>query len=105
MENQIIVSQGCTHTVICVLTGLENLTDYVGTLTVKWDNSDTEAVLTKVGSIDSLTITFNIDSSDNDLDPGHYQYDITIAKPVAEEDPLEYTPVTGIYTVLDGTKN
>lgn len=49
MENQIIVTQKKTHTVICIVTGLENLTDYVATLTIKWDASDAEAKLTKVG--------------------------------------------------------
>lgn len=106
MKNQIKVHQGNTLTVICTVAGLEDLTDYVATLTMKWDASDAEAKLTKVGSIDELTITFNVDSSDNDLDPGHYVYDIMIVKPpVEEEDPIEYTVVQGAYTVLDGVKN
>jgi len=89
--NAIEIYRKNTVTVICTVTGLANLDDYVATLTVKKYKDDAAVVLTKVGAIVALVITFSLGSSETDETEDIYHYDIVIIKPVAEEDSLIYT--------------
>lgn len=94
-----------TVAIICIVTGLESLADYVATLTAKKYKDDTETVIEKIGSIAALVITFSLGSSETDETEDIYHYDIVIVKSVAEEDSLIYTVTQDTLRILKSVSN
>ncbi len=103
--NSIEIYRKNSATIICTVTGLEDLVDYVATLTAKVNKNDTTAVITKVGSIIGLVITFILTSAETDKAFNILNYDIVIAKPVAEEDPIVYTVVQDVLEIKKSIAN
>jgi len=103
--NAIEIYRKNTATIICTVTGLANLDDYTATLTVKAYKDDAVAIITKVGNIVALVITFSLGSSETDEAEDIYHYDIVIVKPVAEEDSLIYTITQDTLRIKQSVKN
>jgi len=80
MANNVIeVFKGTTKTILVTVTGLESLSGYSGTLTVKTDlDASTESISVTHDSIDGLVMTFKTTADHNDLAAGHYVYYVEI---------------------------
>ncbi len=103
--NAIEIYRKNSVTIICTVTGLDDLVDYIATFTAKVNKSDTTAVIEKVGSVVGLVITFVLDSSETDKVSNIFNYDIIITKPVAEEDPIVYTIVQDVLEIKKSVAN
>ncbi|GAH56092.1 unnamed protein product [marine sediment metagenome] len=97
--NTITVYKENVRSIKCTVTGLVDLTDYTGTLTVKKKNEDTDIVITKEGDISDLVITFDLTSALTKVDPYEYVYFITIEKTDEEEILTKYTITEDIFKV------
>lgn len=87
------------YTIICTVTGLDNLDDYVANLIVKKYKIDKTNILKKTGTIIDLVITFNLTASESDLESNKYIYYITIDKTDEEEVLTKYTLVDDIFEI------
>lgn len=98
-SNKIEVYKGNTATVECTVAGLESLSGYTATLTVRAElDSDTDT-FSVTGSIVDLVCTFGITAAQNTISPGHYYYDVTIT-----DGTNVYTVVQDKYIVVDSVK-
>ncbi len=75
--NAIEIHRNNSVSIDCTVSGLANLIGYTGTLTAKETKDDT-AVITKVGSIVGLVITFALLPASTDVAHKIYYYDIVI---------------------------
>jgi hypothetical protein len=96
-SQKIQVYEGNTLSVTCTVTGLDDLVGYDSYFTVK--KADGTAVFEKSGSAVGLVLTFAILNTDNAIDAGFYEYEITI------DDGTNFFTITkDIYEVLKSLK-
>lgn len=99
-SNAISVHRNNSISFDCTVTGLESLSGYTGTVTVKKNKDDAAALISETGSIADLVITFDLDPADTDLDHRSYHYDIVIA-----DGTDEYTLVQDQFRILESVSN
>ena len=99
MANEISIYQNNSKTVIATISGLASLTGYTSVLTVKKQLSDTGATFTSNGTINGLTITFNLTPTNTNITPDNYHYDITLSNGVKN-----YTAIQSVMIILDSVK-
>lgn len=92
--NAIEIHRKNSKTIICTVTGLADLDGYTGTLTAKVNKSDTTAVITKVGDITGLVITFVLTPTLTDKPYKVYHYNIII-----DDETNKYTIVQDILEI------
>jgi uncharacterized protein YaiI (UPF0178 family) len=99
--NKIEVYENNTLTITCTVSGLDTLSGYTATLTVKENENDADSdkLIESSGSITDLVIQFDIPAADNALTPGTYVYDIVIT-----DGSKIYTIQQNYYQVLKSVK-
>lgn len=98
--NSIEIHRKNSCSVVCTVSGLSSLSGYTGTLTAKVNKSDTTAVITKVGSIVGLVITFALTPTLTDVPFKIYHYDIVI-----DDETDEYTIVQDLLEIKKSVSN
>lgn len=99
MSSNINVYQGNSKTILCTVSGLDSLTGYIGTLTVKRSATDEGDLISKDGDVEGMDIIFNTTPENNTLPAGRYIYEISI---VGNDN--VYTVAQGEYRVLESVK-
>lgn len=104
--NAIEIYRKNSKTIVCTVSGLDDLDGYTGTLIAKVNKEDTTAVITKIGSIEGLVITFVLTPTLTDVPYKIYHYDVVIVNPPeGEEDPIEYTIVQDLLEIKKSVSN
>lgn len=94
--NKIEVYEGNDLNVIVTVTGIDSLSGYTSTMTVKRSKSDTTALFTAAGSINGLVITYPVTGAKNSINRGPYYFECVITTGT-----LNYTIVQDYYQVLE----
>lgn len=97
-NNRIEVYQQNSKLIVCDVSGLVDLNGYTGTLTVKED-VDGNIVISNTGSINDLSISFDLSYTDTSIAAKDYIYDVVI-----ESSTNHYTVVQDEFIVLDSVK-
>jgi hypothetical protein len=98
MSNKIEVYEQNTKTIICDVSGLTDLVGYDSHLTVK-EKKEGNVVIENDGSINGLTVTFNLSYIDTSIAPKNYLYDITV-----ESSTSKYTVLQDDFIVIDSVR-
>jgi hypothetical protein len=100
-SNRIELYKQNTKSIACVVIGVADVSGFTPYLTVKKNDDDTPAVLTKTGIVTdaSGSLAFNLTGTDTSINSGDYVYDITI-----EKTPIVYTVVRDKFKVLEGVR-
>jgi|GEM_PF-3425522 len=98
--NSIEIYRKNSKTIVCTVSGLASLSGYTGTLTAKVNKSDTTVVITKVGDIVGLVITFELTPTLTDVAYKIYHYDIVI-----DDETNEYTIVQDLLEIKKSVSN
>ena len=101
VSNVIEVYEGNSLQVTCTVTGLDDLNGFVAYLTV-YDSANVE-LFEIVGTINSLTITYDILNTQNQIATGNYVYEITIIDD-SSSGPLTYTLRKDTYHIKKSNK-
>ncbi len=92
--NAIEIYRKNSKTIVCTVTGLTSLSGYTATLSAKINHNDTDAIISKVGTISGLVITFLLTPSHTNVTAKIYHYDIII-----DNEANEYTVVQDILEI------
>lgn len=100
-SNRIEVYQNNTKNIACVVIGIADVSGYTPYLTVKKNDDDASALLSKTGIVTDVggSFAFSLTSTDTSINEGDYIYDIVI-----ENTPIVYTVVRDKFKVLEGVR-
>lgn len=97
-NNLIEIYQQNSTTITCDVSGITDLINYSGILTVK-TNADGEIVISSTGTISDLKVTFELSYTDTSIAADDYVYDV-----VVESSVNKYTVVQDTFKVLNSVK-
>lgn len=100
-ENKITVYKGNTKNFTCDVSGLTDLDGYTPYFTVKSKMGDSQTLISKEGSVNNLSLSFELSYLDTSLNADTYYYDIVIDSSI---DDKRFTVVQDKFIVLNSVK-
>ena len=98
--NAIEIYRNNSKTIVCTVSGLDDLDGYTAVMTVKVNKDDTEAVIEKEGDVVGLVITFEFTPAETDILHRSYQYDVVITSAANE-----YTIIQDTFRISKSVSN